>query len=58
MKSILLIKEIYFEGFRNLGNYLVKQYFKLLTWFTIALFIIVLYAFTYRILTGFAFSNI
>jgi len=27
MKTALLIKEIYLEGFRNLGNFIVQKYF-------------------------------
>ena len=56
MKTILLIKEIYAEGFRNLGSYIVKNYFKAFAWFSFALFLIVLYAFIFRIATGFAFD--
>ena len=55
MKTFLLIKEIYFEGFRNLGSYLVKHSLKVLTWFTLVVFVTVLYGFLYRLLTGFAF---
>jgi hypothetical protein len=55
MKTVLLIKEIYFDGFKNLGSYLVKRLLKVLTWFTLGIFLIVLYGFLYRILTGFAF---
>jgi len=58
MKTILLIKEIYLEGFQNIQNYVVKHYFKALAWFTLAMFIIVLYAFLFRLFTGFAFSNL
>lgn len=58
MKTALLIKEIYLDGFRNLGNYLVKNYFKVFAWFTVAMFVMVLYAFLFRLLTGFVFSNI
>ncbi len=56
MKNALLIKEIYLEAFRNLGNVLVKFYFKAFSWFCFASFIIVLYAFIVRITTGFAFN--
>ena len=56
MKTSLLIKEIYLEAFRNLGNHIVKSYFKAFTWFCFASFAIVLYAFVYRLATGFAFS--
>lgn len=56
MKTTLLIKEIYLEAFRNLGHLLLKNYFKVFAWFSFAMFIIVLYAFVYRVSTGFAFD--
>ncbi len=58
MKTILLIKEIYLEGFKNIQNYVVKYSFKAFAWFTLAMFVIVLYAFLFRLLTGFVFSNL
>ena len=56
MKTILLIKEIYAEGFRNLGHFIVTNYFKAFAWFSFALFLVVLYAFIFRVATGFAFD--
>ena len=56
MKTILLIKEIYAEGFRNLGNFIVRKYFKLFAWFSFAMFLVVLYAFIFRLSTGFPFD--
>jgi hypothetical protein len=56
MKTTLLIKEIYLEGFKNLGSIFVKNYFKLFAWFSFILFFVVLYAFIYRVYTGFAFD--
>lgn len=56
MKTVLLLKEIYTEGFRDLGNYLAKRYFKFFAWFSFVMFIVVLYAFIYRIATGFPFD--
>ena len=56
MKTMVLIKEIYLEGFRNLGHFLLKHYLKAFAWFSFALFFIVLYAFIFRILTGYAFD--
>jgi hypothetical protein len=58
MSKLLLFKEIYFEAFRNLGNVLMKNSFKLFTWFCFALLAIVIYAFVFRLSTGFAFSSI
>ncbi|MFS4454919.1 DUF6747 family protein [Maribacter sp. 2304DJ31-5] len=56
MKTVLLLKEIYLDGFRNLGNLLIKNYFKIFTWFTLFMFAVVLYAFVFRLFTGFAFD--
>ncbi len=56
MKTILLIKEIYLEGFKNLGNFIVKKYFKAFAWFSFIMFVVVLYAFIFRVSTGFAFD--
>lgn len=56
MKTVILIKNIYLEGFKNIGNYIVRNYFKVFTWFTVALLAIVCYAFIFRLVTGFAFD--
>jgi len=56
MKTALLIKEIYTDGFRNLGHFLVREYFKVFAWFSFAMIAIVLYAFVFRLATGFAFD--
>ncbi|MGB5369057.1 MAG: DUF6747 family protein [Flavobacteriaceae bacterium] len=56
MKNALLIKEIYMEAFKNLGPLFIKSYFKLFSWFCFASFAIMLYAFVFRISTGFAFD--
>ncbi len=56
MRKLLLVKEIYLEGFRNLGNLIIKQYFKAFSWFCFALLFVVMYAFLFRLSTGFAFS--
>lgn len=56
MKYLLQLKELYLEAFEQLGHFLIKYYFKAFFWFCFAVFIIVLYAFIYRVLTGFAFD--
>ena len=56
MKRLLLVKEIYLEGFRNLGHIIIEKYFKVFAWFSFVMFFVVLYAFVYRIATGFAFD--
>ncbi|MEP3209183.1 MAG: DUF6747 family protein [Maribacter sp.] len=56
MKTVLLLKEIYRDGFRNIGSLIVKRYFKFFAWFSFIMFAIVLYAFIFRVSTGFAFD--
>ncbi len=56
MKNALLIKEIYLEAFKSLGSKIVKSYFKIFSWFCFASFLVVIYAFIFRIATGFAFQ--
>lgn len=56
MRKFLLVKEIYLDAFRNLGNIILAKYFKAFSWFCFALFFVVLYAFIFRLSTGFAFD--
>ena len=56
MKKILLIKEIYLEAFRNIGNLILRKYFEFFAWFSFVLFLIALYAFIFRLSTGFPFD--
>lgn len=56
MQKLLLFKEIYLEAFRNLGHMLLTKYFKFFFWFCFAMLLVVMYAFTYRIATGFVFD--
>ncbi len=56
MKTLLLIREIYKDGFRNLGHLILRRYFRLFAWFSFLMFAVVLYAFIFRIYTGFAFD--
>lgn len=56
MKTMELLKNIYKEAFRNLGNYVVRNYFRAFAWFSFALLIVVIYAFIFRLSTGFAFD--
>ena len=56
MKTLLLVQEIYMEAFRNLENFIVRRYFKFFAWFSFIMFLIVVYAFVYRIVTGFPFD--
>ncbi|MGB5404961.1 MAG: DUF6747 family protein [Robiginitalea sp.] len=56
MTTLNLIKEIYINAFRNIGNFIVKRYFKAFAIFSFIMFLIVLYAFIYRVYTGFPFE--
>lgn len=56
MKKILLIKEIYADAFRNISNLILRKYFEFFAWFSFALFLVVLYAFIFRLSTGFPFD--
>jgi len=56
MKTVILLKDLYSEAFRNLGSYLIKTYFKAFAWFSFILFLVVLYAFIFRVASGFAFD--
>jgi len=55
MNTLSLIKEIYIQGFNNLGNHFVKNYFKVFAWFGFSMYAVVLYAFVFRVSTGFSF---
>ncbi|MBD1261689.1 hypothetical protein HZY62_13875 [Maribacter polysiphoniae] len=57
MKTVLLFKEIYSDQFRSIKNYVVRNYFKAFTWFTMAMFAMVLYVFLFRLFTDFPFAN-
>lgn len=57
MRKLLLFKEIYAEAFRDWTYRLLKKYFKAYSWFCFALLIVVIYAFVYRVSTGFAFGG-
>lgn len=56
MKKVLLIKEIYTDAFKNISNFILRKYFEFFAWFSFALFLIALYAFIFRLSTGFSFD--
>ncbi|WP_370588472.1 DUF6747 family protein [Robiginitalea sp. SC105] len=56
MNIILLIKNIYHEAFVNLGHFITKNFFKAFAWFSFMMFFVVLYAFVFRVYTGFPFD--
>ncbi|WP_298485385.1 DUF6747 family protein [uncultured Maribacter sp.] len=55
MEKLLLLKEIYFEAFKNWGSQFLKRYFKVLSWVCVFLIAVALYALIFRMSTGFAF---
>jgi len=56
MKTLLLMKEIYLEAFNALENFVVRRFFRFFAWFSFIMFLVVVYAFVYRVFTGFAFD--
>jgi len=56
MNTLILIKNIYREAFVNLGSFIMKRYFKFFAWFSFIMFAVVLYAFIFRVITGFPFQ--
>ncbi|WP_367176847.1 DUF6747 family protein [uncultured Eudoraea sp.] len=56
MNTLLLIQEIYHEGFKNLGNLFYKNYLKAFAWFGFSMYGVVIYAFLFRLSTGFVFD--
>ena len=56
MNTLLHIKEIYINAFRHISNYVVRNFFKVFAWFAFAMLLIVLYAFVFRVYTGFPFD--
>ncbi len=55
MTTILLFKDLYNEAFKNLGNIFSVNIFKVMSWFCFSCIAVILYAFVYRLATGFAF---
>ncbi|MET7029601.1 DUF6747 family protein [Sediminicola luteus] len=56
MKTILLVRNIYLDGFKNIGNFVVRNYFKAFAIFSFIMFAVVMYAFVFRVVTGYAFD--
>ncbi len=53
MTTLLLLKDLYNDFFKDYNNKLVAGLFKSMSWFCFALIAVILYAFIYRIATGF-----
>ena len=56
MKTVLLLRNIYREAFVNLGHFITRNLFKAFAWFSFVMILVVLYAFIFRIVTGFPFD--
>ncbi|MGB5404059.1 DUF6747 family protein [Robiginitalea sp.] len=56
MNTVLLIKKIYQDAFESLGHFITKNFFKGFAWFSFGMFSVVLYAFIFRVMTGFPFQ--
>lgn len=56
MKTILLVRDIYREAFVNLGHFITRNFFRFFAWFSFVMFTVVLYAFVFRVVTGFPFD--
>ncbi len=55
MKKFLLVKEIYLEAFKDWTQKLLEKYFKAFSVICFLLLAVTLYAFVFRVSTGFAF---
>jgi hypothetical protein len=56
MEKLLLVREIYLEAFRNWTNLILRKYFKVFSFFCFGLWLVTMYAFIFRVSTGFAFD--
>ncbi|MEQ8419316.1 MAG: hypothetical protein RIB64_04860 [Arenibacter algicola] len=56
MEKSLLIRKVYTEAFKNFGNQLLKNGFKIYFWTCMALFTVVVYAFVYRLINSFVWD--
>ncbi|EIJ38898.1 DUF6747 family protein [Galbibacter orientalis] len=53
MTTLLLLKELYVSSFSELKNGYVATFLKVFSWFCFAILLVVIYAFFYRLFTGF-----
>ncbi len=56
MRKLLLVREIYVEAFKDWTHRMLNKYFKAFSWFCFFLLAIAVYAFIYRLSTGFSFG--
>jgi len=55
MRRFLLLQEIYVEAFKDWTYKILKRYFKAFSVFCLIMLMVVIYAFIYRVSTGFYF---
>lgn len=58
MEKVIIIKSIYTEAFRNWKYLLIKNSFKVISIICFSLIAMTIYAFIFRVSTGFAFGNL
>lgn len=56
MTTLLLLKDLYLNAFEELNNKKASRILKIFSWFCFAGLVVVLYAFVYRLFTGFPFE--
>lgn len=56
MKTLLLLRELYLDAFQAISSFVIRNAYRVLFWFCFVCYLIVLYAFVYRIATGFPFD--
>src|SRR5690606_37510659 len=56
MTTLLLCIEIYLEVFIHFTRLMVKNYFKAFSWFIFDMIAVVIYAFIFSVIAGFAFD--
>ncbi len=56
MRTALLLEDIHLRAFKNLGNLIVRSYFRVFAWFSFAIFFIVLYSLVLRVFIGYQFD--
>jgi hypothetical protein len=55
MRRFLLLQEIYVEAFKDWTYKILRRYFKAFSAFCLLMLVVVIYAFIYRVSTGFYF---
>ncbi|MEE9361899.1 MAG: DUF6747 family protein [Cellulophaga sp.] len=56
MKKIILATDAYYGNFKTFGNVFFQRHPKTITWLCFSLFLVVIYAFIFNAIVGFAFK--